>query len=146
MRKFVKKLLDRTECVLGTGHSFLFVTNFEKKKYKELFGEFVFKENIMKVGVSDIVLDSEWEEINALIKEGKVIYGYDYCLSDAEEYEKMKYKLAKKKEAENKPLPKSLPKSSEENEEKFASLYKKLDGESQMIILKLCEMLASRDG
>ena len=32
MRKFVKKLLDRTECVLGTGHSFLFVTNFEKKK------------------------------------------------------------------------------------------------------------------
>ena len=48
MRKFVKKLLDRTECVLGTGHSFLFVTNFEKKKYKELFGEFVFKENIMK--------------------------------------------------------------------------------------------------
>ena len=142
MRKFVKKLLDRSECVLATGHSFLFVTDFEKKKYKELFGEFVFKENIMKVSVSDIVLDSEWEEINALIKEGKVIYGYDYCLSDAEEYEKMKYKLAKKKEAENKPL----PKSSEVNEEKFVSLYKKLDGESQMIILKLCEMLASRDG
>ena len=146
MRKFVKKLLDRSECVLATGHSFLFVTDFEKKKYKELFGEFVFKENIMKVSVSDIVLDSEWEEINALIKEGKVIFGYDDCLSDAEEYEKMKYRLAKKKEAENKLLPKSLPQSSEENEEKFVSLYKKLDGESQMIILKLCEMLASRDG
>ena len=89
MRKFIKKLLDRSECVLATGHSFLFVTNFEKKKYKELFGEFVFKENIMKVGVSDIVLDSEWEEINALIKEGKVVFGYDDCLSDAEEYEKI---------------------------------------------------------
>ena len=100
MRKFVKKLLDRSECVLATGHSFLFVTDFEKKKYKELFSEFVFKEKKMTVGVSDIVLDSEWEEINALIKEGKVIFDYDYCLSDAEEYEKMKYKLAKKKEAE----------------------------------------------
>lgn len=142
MRKFVKNLVDRSECVLGTGHSFLFVTNFEKKKHKELFCESVFKENIMKVGVSDIVLDSEWEEIHALIKEGKVIFGYDDCLSDAEEYEEMKYKLAKKKEAEDK----LLPKSSKENEEKFVSLYKKLDGESQMIILKLCEMLASRDG
>ena len=37
MRKFLQKLLGRTECVLATGHSFLFVTNFEKKKYKELF-------------------------------------------------------------------------------------------------------------
>lgn len=142
MRKFVKKLLDRSECVLATGHSFLFVTDFEKKKYKELFGEFVFKENIMKVGVSDIVLDSEWEEINALIKEGRVIFDYDYRWDDAEGREEIRYKLAKKKEAENKPL----PKSSEVNEEKFVSLYKKLDGESQMIILKLCEMLASRDG
>lgn len=146
MRKFVKKLIDRSECVLATGHSFLFVTDFEKKKYKELFGEFIFKEKEMKVGVSDIVFDSEWEEINALIKEGKVIFGYDDCLSDVEEYEKMKYKLAKKKEAENKLLSKSLPQASKENEEKFVSLYKKLDSESQMIILKLCEMLASRDG
>ena len=142
MRKFVKKLLDRSECVLATGHSFLFVTDFEKKKYKELFGEFVFKENIMKVGVSDIVLDSEWEEINALIKEGRVIFDYDYRWDDAEGREEIRYKLAKKKEAENKPL----PKSSEVNEEKFVSLYKKLDGESQAIILKLCERLASRDG
>ena len=142
MRKFVKKLLDRSECVLATGHSFLFVTDFEKKKYKELFGEFVFKEKEMKVGVSDIVLDSEWEEINALIKEGRVIFDYDYRWDDAEGREEIRYKLAKKKEAENKPL----PKSSEVNEEKFVSLYKKLDGESQMIILKLCEMLASRDG
>ena len=142
MRKFVKKLLDRSECVLATGHSFLFVTDFEKKKYKELFGEFVFKEKEMKVGVSDIVLDSEWEEINALIKEGRVIFDYDYRWDDAEGREEIRYKLAKKKEAENKPL----PKSSEVNEEKFVSLYKKLDGESQAIILKLCERLASRDG
>ena len=142
MRKFVKKLLDRSECVLATGHSFLFVTDFEKKKYKELFGEFIFKEKEMKVGVSDIVLDSEWEEINALIKEGRVIFDYDYRWDDAEGREEIRYKLAKKKEAENK----LLPKSSEVNEEKFVSLYKKLDGESQMIILKLCEMLASRDG
>lgn len=142
MRKFVKKLLDRSECVLATGHSFLFVTDFEKKKYKELFGEFVFKEKEMKVGVSDIVLDSEWAEIEALIKEGRVIFDYDYRWDDAEGREEIRYKLAKKKEAENKPL----PKSSEVNEEKFVSLYKKLDGESQMIILKLCEMLASRDG
>ena len=139
MRKFVKKLLDRSECVLATGHSFLFVTDFEKKKYKELFGEFVFKEKEMKVGVSDIVLDSEWEEINALIKEGRVIFDYDYRWDDAEGREEIRYKLAKKKEAENKPL----PKSSEVNEEKFVSLYKKLDGESQAIILKLCERLAS---
>ena len=142
MRKFVKKLLDRSECVLATGHSFLFVTDFEKKKYKELFGEFVFKEKEMKVGVSDIVLDSEWAEIETLIKEGRVIFDYDYRWDDAEGREEIRYKLAKKKEAENKPL----PKSSEVNEEKFVSLYKKLDGESQMIILKLCEMLASRDG
>ena len=146
MRKFVKKLLDRSECVLATGHSFLFVTDFEKKKYKELFGEFIFKEKEMKVGVSDIVLDSEWEEINALIKEGRVIFDYDYRWDDAEGREEIRYKLAKKKEAENKLLPKSLPQASKENEEKFVSLYKKLDGESQMIILKLCEMLASRDG
>ena len=139
MRKFVKKLLDRTECVLGTGHSFLFVTNFEKKKYKELFGEFVFKENIMKVGVSDIVLDSEWEEINALIKEGRVIFDYDYRWDDAEGCEEIRYKIAKKEAIENELFSKS-------SEEKFVSLYKKLDGESQMIILKLCEMLASRDG
>ncbi len=98
MRKFVKKLLDRSECVLATGHSFLFVTDFEKKKYKELFGEFVFKENcesvfkenIMKVSVSDIVLDSEWEEINALIKEGRVIFDYDYRWDDAEGCEEIR--------------------------------------------------------
>ena len=142
MRKFLQKLLDRTECVLGTGHSFLFVTNFEKKKYKELFGEFVFKENIMKVGVSDIVLDSEWEEINALIKEGRVIFDYDYRWDDAEGCEEIRYKIAKKEAIENE----LFSKSSEVNEEKFVSLYKKLDGESQAIILKLCERLASRDG
>lgn len=139
MRKFVKKLLDRSECVLATGHSFLFVTDFEKKKYKELFGEFVFKEKEMKVGVSDIVLDSEWEEINALIKEGRVIFDYDYRWDDAEGCEEIRYKIAKKEAIENELFSKS-------SEEKFVSLYKKLDGESQMIILKLCEMLASRDG
>lgn len=32
----------------------------------------------------------------------------------------------------------------DEIEEKFVSLYKKLDGESQAIILKLCERLAPR--
>ena len=137
MRKFIKKLLDRSECVLATGHSFLFVTDFEKKKYKELFGEFVFKENIMKVGVSDIVLDSEWEEINALIKEGRVIFDYDYRWDDAEGCEEIRYKIAKKEAIENELCSKS-------SEEKFVSLYKKLDGESQAIILKLCERLAPR--
>ena len=139
MRKFVKKLLDRSECVLATGHSFLFVTDFEKKKYKELFGEFIFKEKEMKVGVSDIVLDSEWEEINALIKEGRVIFDYDYRWDDAEGCEEIRYKIAKKEAIENELCSKS-------SEEKFVSLYKKLDGESQAIILKLCERLASRDG
>ena len=139
MRKFIKKLLDRSECVLATGHSFLFVTDFEKKKYKELFGEFVFKEKEMKVGVSDIVLDSEWEEINALIKEGRVIFDYDYRWDDAEGCEEIRYKIAKKEAIENELFFKS-------SEEKFVSLYKKLDGESQAIILKLCERLASRDG
>ena len=136
MRKFVQKLLDRTECVLATGHSFLFVTNFEKRKYKELYCEFVFQEG--SVSVSDIILDSEWAEIKALIEEGRVIYGYDCCWNDAKEYEKMKYKLAQKEASENAPFPKS-------SEDEFATLYKNLDSESQMIILKLCEMLASHD-
>ena len=136
MRKFVQKLLDRTECVLATGHSFLFVTNFEKRKYKELYCEFVFQEG--SVSVSDIILDSEWAEIKALIEEGRVIYGYDCCWNDAKEYEEMKYKLAQKEASENAPFSKSP-------EDEFATLYKNLDSESQMIILKLCEMLASHD-
>lgn len=139
MRKFIKKLLDRSECVLATGHSFLFVTDFEKKKYKELFGEFVFKEKEMKVGVSDIVLDSEWAEIETLIKEGRVIFDYDYRWDDAEGCEEIRYKIAKKEASENASFSKS-------SEDEFVTLYKKLDSESQMIILKLCEMLASRDG
>ena len=142
MRKFVKKLLDRTECVLATGHSFLFVTNFEKRRYKELFCESVFLEKSLDIKVSGIVFDSEWAEIEALIKEGRVIFDYDYRWDDAEGCEEIRYKIAKKEAIENE----LFSKSSEVNEEKFVSLYKKLDGESQAIILKLCERLASRDG
>ena len=139
MRKFIKKLLDRSECVLATGYSFLFVTNFEKRRYKELFCESVFREKSLDIKVSDIVFDSEWAEIKALIKEGRVIFDYDYRWDDAEGCEEIRYKIAKKEAIENELCSKS-------SEEKFVSLYKKLDGESQMIILKLCEMLASRDG
>ena len=89
--------------------------------------------------MSDIVFDSEWAEIKALIKEGRVIFDYDYRWDDAEGCEEIRYKIAKKEAIENELCSKS-------SEEKFVSLYKKLDGESQMIILKLCEMLASRDG
>ena len=139
MRKFLQKRLGRTECVLATGYSFLFVTNFEKKKYKELFCESVFREKSLDIKVSGIVFDSEWAEIEALIKEGRVIFDYDYRWDDAEGCEEIRYKIAKKEAIENELFSKS-------SEEKFVSLYKKLDGESQMIILKLCEMLASRDG
>ena len=139
MRKFVKNLVDRSECVLATGQSFLFVTNFEKRMYKELFCESVFQEKSLGIKVSDIVFDSEWAEIKALIKEGRVIFDYDYRWDDAEGCEEIRYKIAKKEAIENELCSKS-------SEEKFVSLYKKLDGESQMIILKLCEMLASRDG
>lgn len=139
MRKFLQKLLNRSECVLATGQSFLFVTNFEKRRYKELFCESVFQEKSLGIKVSDIVFDSEWAEIKALIKEGRVIFDYDYRWDDAEGCEEIRYKIAKKEAIENELCSKS-------SEEKFVSLYKKLDGESQMIILKLCEMLASRDG
>lgn len=139
MRKFLQKLLNRSECVLATGQSFLFVTNFEKRRYKELFCESVFQEKSLGIKVSDIVFDSEWAEIKALIKEGRVIFDYDYRWDDAEGCEEIRYKIAKKEAIENELFSKS-------SEEKFVSLYKKLDGESQMIILKLCEMLASRDG
>ena len=142
MRKFLQKLLDRSECVLATGYSFLFVTNYEKKKYKELFCESVFREKSLDIKVSGIVFDSEWAEIEALIKEGRVIFDYDYRWDDAEGCEEIRYKIAKKEAIENE----LFSKSSEVNEEKFVSLYKKLDGESQAIILKLCERLASRDG
>ena len=139
MRKFLQKLLNRSECVLATGQSFLFVTNFEKRMYKELFCESVFREKSLDIKVSGIVFDSEWAEIEALIKEGRVIFDYDYRWDDAEGCEEIRYKIAKKEAIENELCSKS-------SEEKFVSLYKKLDGESQMIILKLCEMLASRDG
>ena len=139
MRKFLQKLLNRSECVLATGQSFLFVTNFEKRRYKELFCESVFQEKSLGIKVSDIVFDSEWAEIKALIKEGRVIFDYDYRWDDAEGCEEIRYKIAKKEAIENELCSKS-------SEEKFVSLYKKLDGESQMIILKLCERLASRDG
>ena len=139
MRKFLQKLLDRSECVLATGQSFLFVTNFEKRRYKELFCESVFQEKSLGIKVSDIVFDSEWAEIKALIKEGRVIFDYDYRWDDAEGCEEIRYKIAKKEAIENELFSKS-------SEEKFVFLYKKLDGESQMIILRLCEMLASRDG
>ena len=139
MRKFLQKLLNRSECVLATGQSFLFVTNFEKRRYKELFCESVFQEKSLGIKVSDIVFDSEWAEIKALIKEGRVIFDYDYRWDDAEGCEEIRYKIAKKEAIENELCSKS-------SEAKFVSLYKKLDGESQMIILKLCEMLASRDG
>ena len=139
MRKFLQKLLDRSECVLATGQSFLFVTNFEKRMYKELFCESVFQEKSLGIKVSDIVFDSEWAEIKALIKEGRVIFDYDYRWDDAEGCEEIRYKIAKKEAIENE----LFSKSSEVNEEKFVSLYKKLDVESQAIILKLCERLAS---
>ena len=139
MRKIVKKLLDRTECILGTGYSFLFVTDFEKKKYKELYGEFTLHDGHSKVDASEVLLDSEWDEIKALMDEGRMVYGYDSCWDNAKEYKEMKYKLARKEALENASI-------SKPSEEKIVSLYKKLDGESQMIILKLCEMLASRDG
>ena len=128
--------------MLATGHSFLFVTNFEKRRYKELFCESVFLEKSLDIKVSGIVFDSEWAEIEALIKEGRVIFDYDYRWDDAEGCEEIRYKIAKKEAIENE----LFSKSSEVNEEKFVSLYKKLDGESQAIILKLCERLASRDG
>ena len=137
MRKFLQKLLGRTECVLATGQSFLFVTNFEKRRYKELFCESVFQEKSLGIKVSDIVFDSEWAEIKALIKEGRVIFDYDYRWDDAEGCEEIRYKIAKKEAIENELCSKS-------SEEKFVSLYKKLDGESQAIILKLCERLAPR--
>ena len=137
MRKFVKNLVDRSECVLATGQSFLFVTNFEKRMYKELFCESVFQEKSLGIKVSDIVFDSEWAEIKALIKEGLVIFDYDYRWDDAEGCEEIRYKIAKKEAIENELCSKS-------SEEKFVSLYKKLDGESQAIILKLCERLAPR--
>lgn len=137
MRKFVQKMLDRTECILSTGHTFLFVTDFEKREYKELYCEFVFHDDYLNVSVSDILLDSEWDEIKVLVDEGRMVYGYYSCWNDAKEYEEMKYKLAQKEASENAPFSKS-------SEDEFVTLYKKLDSESQMIILKLCEMLASK--
>lgn len=140
MRKFVKNLVDRSECVLATGYSFLFVTNFEKRRYKELFCESVFREKSLDIKVSGIVFDSEWAEIEALIKEGRVIFDYDYRWDDAEGCEEIRYKIAKK-EAKKEAIENEL--FSKSSEEKFVSLYKKLDVESQAIILKLCERLAS---
>ena len=65
-----------------------------------------------------------------------MIYGYDSCWSNAKEYKEMEYKIAQKA-SESAPFSKSA-------EEELVSLYKKLDNESRMIILKLCEMLASK--
>lgn len=36
MRIFLKKLYDKSEAIIGTGHSFIFVTDFEREKFKEI--------------------------------------------------------------------------------------------------------------
>ena len=137
MRKSIKKLLDRTDCILSTGHSFLFVTDIEKKKYKEMGYEEYVKEGV--ASVSEVILDAEWAEINTLIKKGKILWGYDYLVfGDPIEYEKMKLNVLNKKELDIKTH------SNDALEEEYISIYKKLDKESQKIILTLCKKLVSK--
>ncbi len=96
MRKSIQKLLDRTDCILSTGYSFLFVTNIEKKKYKEMWYESHFKEGFAKV--SEVILDSEWEEIETLIDKGEVLWDYEHLVFENPiDYEKMKLKVINKK-------------------------------------------------
>lgn len=79
MRTKIKKLYDRSECVLSSGHSFLFVTDFEKQKYIELFEE--------RCGhaLDDTLLDVEYGEIKADIDCGIMPWGYVEFLDDIDD-------------------------------------------------------------
>lgn len=138
MRKSIQKLLDRTDCILSTGYSFLFVTNIEKKKYKEMWYESHVKEGLAKV--SEVILDSEWEEIKTLIDKGEVLWDYDDLLfRNPIDYEKMKLKVINKKVFVNNTIPDNSL------EEEYLRIYKELDKESQELILKLCKKLVNKE-
>ena len=138
MRKSIQKLLDRTDCILATGHSFLFVTNIEKKKYKEMWYESHVKEGIAKV--SEVILDSEWEEIKTLIDKGEVLWGYEHLVfGNPIDYEKMKLKVINKKGFVNNTI------SNDSFEEEYLRIYRELDKESQELILKLSKKLVNKE-
>ncbi|MCR5396581.1 MAG: hypothetical protein K6E64_03840 [Lachnospiraceae bacterium] len=138
MRKSIQKLLDRTDCILSTGYSFLFVTNIEKKKYKEMWYESHVKEGIAKV--SEVILDSEWKEIEGLIDKGEVLWDYeDSVFGNPIDYEKMKLRVINKTDFVNNTIPDNSL------EEEYLRIYKELDKESQELILKLCKKLVNKE-
>jgi len=88
--------------------------------------------------VSEVILDSEWEEILSLINKGEVLWGYDDVIfGNTVDYERMKLKVLNKKKSESKAT------SNESLEEEYIRIYKKLDEESKEIILKLCKKLVN---
>ncbi len=81
MRKFVSDLLSKTECILSTGYSFLFVTDIENKTYVELYEQRTLDEGF-ETDFKSILLDEEHEVINTMHRNHEIIRECDFDISD----------------------------------------------------------------
>lgn len=124
MRTLIKNLLEKSECVLSTGHSFLFVTDFEKKKYVELSEE----SEEPDLELTRVLLTPEWEEILELIKAGEVLFAHEDAFYDNGERIKMMSAVLKKKNLQNK-------ENSDASD--IVELYSSLSREKKQVIKEL---------
>lgn len=89
MRKKLQKMYDESELILNTGMSFLFVSDLERRKYKEMG---LPSNNNGTISADIIMTQSEWEELVALMEQDNkpfstgTINGNEVVLYDTTEY------------------------------------------------------------
>ena len=85
MREFVSKLVDNSECILQTDHSFLFVYDFDNFKYKELFFQELY-ENKKEKNVKNIIFNEEKQLIYSLIAKKQIVWRKEYIAQSSKGY------------------------------------------------------------
>lgn len=130
MRKMIRRLVDNSECILSTGYSFLFVSDFEKKKFIQKYEEDCLRV-VEGLSAEKIILDEEWAEIRELIDKGEVIHGYDTDMdpNNIGWCKIMNRILSKRKEAS------TITEKNVRSEEKMIELFRGFDKKPRILLL-----------
>ncbi len=81
MRKYVSDLIANSQCILITENSYLFVNDFEKYTYKELFFQEQYEDG-SKTNIKDIILNGESRILLGMMERNMVVYGYEPKLKE----------------------------------------------------------------
>ena len=147
MRRKIQKAYDNSELILHTGHSYQFVSDYEKAKYVEYYlpeeDKYAISHN--NVNTSKTLTRSEFEEIITLFEEeGKpvacgAVDGKGYFIYHESEYQLLEKILAYRKEREKREkIPANL-------EQEFPEWNQLTEKQKQLVVSLIREMVSKTE-